>query len=359
MQWLLSLAVASVAAALKTDASIQTSVGFSAPLPPTVYRTGTALLQQWQVEALARREQTAVTAVQSQQKAIEAIATEQKNQNDQQTTFQSQLRQVEVKERQLEDLLQRQTEELQVAQAEKRKAEVMLQEQSQAFLRARSLQVAVNNALEFGNDILRDQLLGAAVYFIFMMIMAKVYGMAFTYPYPKLHREPTVNRDHFTFSLFECCNWDPDAPSREAMRDRRIPCCSCCCGPIRWADTASSGKTKLVAFWPAAILAVAMNALAGVSFFITGFIFILIATLHRQQIRKVYGMPHGSCGNCTEDLCTWFWCSCCATMQEAMEIEYIDPPSKPWQQSMVESLMPSALQTSPSSSGRQERTACC
>ena len=114
MQWLLSLAVA---AALKTDASIQTSVpwdplgthwdplrpigngvehggtvffmkiacwrfmigslgaglpqpfssgtlllplwrvpsqvGFSAPLPPTVYRTGTALLQQWQVEALA------------------------------------------------------------------------------------------------------------------------------------------------------------------------------------------------------------------------------------------------------------------------------------------------------------------
>jgi len=265
MQWLLSLAVASVAAALKTDASIQTSVGFSAPLPPTVYRTGTALLQQWQVEALARREQTAVTAVQSQQKAIEAIATEQKNQNDQQTTFQSQLRQVEVKERQLEDLLQRQTEELQVAQAEKRKAEVMLQEQSQAFLRARSLQVAVNNALEFGNDILRDQLLGAAVYFIFMMIMAKVYGMAFTYPYPKLHREPTVNRDHFTFSLFECCNWDPDAPSREAMRDRRIPCCSCCCGPIRWADTASSGKTKLVAFWPAAILAVAMNALASPS----------------------------------------------------------------------------------------------
>ena len=49
----------------------------------------------------------------------------------------------------------------------------------------------------------------------------------------------------------------------------------------------------------------------------------------------------------------------CSKYQEAMEIEYIDPPSKPWQQSMVESLMPSALQTSPSSSGRQERTACC
>lgn len=210
--------------------------------------------------------------------------------------------------------------------------------------------------VDLGNDILRDQLLGAAVYFILMMIMAKVYGMAFTYPYPKLHKEPEVTREHFTFSLCECCNFDPDAPSREAMRDRRIPCCSCCCGPIRWADTASSSKTNLVSFWPAAILAVVMNALAGVSFYATGLIFILVATVHRQQIRKIYGMPHGTCPTCTEDFCTWFWCSCCATMQEAMEIEYIDPPSKPWQQTMVESLIPSALQTPTS---RQERNACC
>jgi hypothetical protein len=56
-----------------------------------------ALLNHWDYHwrSKARREQTAVTAVQSQQKAIEAIATEQKNQNDQQTTFQSQLRQVD------------------------------------------------------------------------------------------------------------------------------------------------------------------------------------------------------------------------------------------------------------------------
>ena len=32
---------------------VPSQVGFSATLPPTVYRTGTALLQQWQVEALA------------------------------------------------------------------------------------------------------------------------------------------------------------------------------------------------------------------------------------------------------------------------------------------------------------------
>lgn len=83
--------------------------------------------------------------------------------------------------------------------------------------------------------------------------------------YPELQRDlhlPNLPRSSkIPFQIEK--SQDPDAPSREAMRDRRIPCFSCCCGPIRWADTASSGKTKLVAFWPAAILAVAMNALAG------------------------------------------------------------------------------------------------
>jgi len=235
------------------------------------------------------------------------------------------------------------------------------------------------------------------LYFLIMMIMAKVYGMlgggfkdffyfyphlgkssqlffrcvgknpptrmAFTYPYPKLHTTPVVTREHFTFGLCECCNWDPEAPSREIMRDRRIPCCSCLCQPIRWADTASSSKTGFMSFWTAALLAVVMNALCSVSFFISAGIFIIVATIHRQQIRRIYGMPHGTCPSFTEDLCTWLWCSCCATMQEAMEIEYIDPPAKPWQQTMMESFIPSALQTHPSTptgtGNRQERTACC
>ena len=187
--------------------------------------------------------------------------------------------------------------------------------------------------------------------------------MAFTYPYPKLHTTPVVTREHFTFGLCECCNWDPAAPSREIMRDRRIPCCSCLCQPIRWADTASSSKTGFMSFWTAALLAVVMNALCSVSFFISAGIFIIVATIHRQQIRRIYGMPHGTCPSFTEDLCTWLWCSCCATMQEAMEIEYIDPPAKPWQQTMMESFIPSALQTHPSTptgtGNRQERTACC
>lgn len=166
-----------------------------------------------------------------------------------------------------------------------------------------------------------DQLLSGLVYFVLMMCMAFVYTKYFTYQYPKLKNELEVSREHFNFSLFECCNCDPEAPSREIMYDRRIPCFSCCCGPIRWADTASSSKTDFISFWPAVVLAVALNALAGVSFYGTALIFVIIATVHRQHIRKTYGLPYGNCSTCTEDLCTWTWCSCCATMQEAMEIQ--------------------------------------
>jgi len=348
-------AIFAIASGLKRD-EIQPTVGFSM-LPPA-YRGNVE-----QVEVLARKEETAVTALQSQQQALEALALQQKSQSVAQQEFHSQLSEVEAKERKLEGLVQRQSEELREAQAEKKKAEVMLQEQSEALLRARSWQIALSRAIEFGNDILRDQLVGAMLYFLIMMIMAKVYGMAFTYPYPKLHTTPVVTREHFTFGLCECCNWDPEAPSREIMRDRRIPCCSCLCQPIRWADTASSSKTGFMSFWTAALLAVVMNALCSVSFFISAGIFIIVATIHRQQIRRIYGMPHGTCPSFTEDLCTWLWCSCCATMQEAMEIEYIDPPAKPWQQTMMESFIPSALQTHPSTptgtGNRQERTACC
>lgn len=34
-----------------------------------------------------------------------------------------------------------------------------------------------NGPIQQGNDILRDQLVGAMLYFLIMMIMAKVYGM--------------------------------------------------------------------------------------------------------------------------------------------------------------------------------------
>eukprot|EP00434_Breviolum_minutum_P046721 symbB.v1.2.042784.t1/scaffold11050.1/size1398/1 len=58
----------------------------------------------------ARKEETAVTALQSQQQALEALALQQKSQSVAQQEFHSQLSEVEAKERKLEGLVQRQSE---------------------------------------------------------------------------------------------------------------------------------------------------------------------------------------------------------------------------------------------------------
>ncbi|CAJ1396755.1 unnamed protein product [Effrenium voratum] len=346
--------------------------GFSVDGPQRVFRaqSGTVFLESGQqVEALARKEQR---ALQSQQVALEALAKQQSQANQRQQTLQAQFHLVEAKEQRMEELVKEQSKELLVAQEDKIKAELALEEQATGVQSARTrlalsglaktgtqlLQLAAASAADLSKEILRDQLIGAAVYFSLIMIAAFIYVTFFTYQYPMLKNQPVVYGDHFTFSLFECCNWDRDAPSAEIMRDRRIPCCSCCCLPVRWADTASSSKTGFLPFWPGVILIALLNAFTGMSFYVTSLLFTILATLHRQKIRKTYGLPYGSCSTCTEDFCTWTWCSCCATMQEAMEIQYIDPVQnkRPWQQTM-DSLLPGSGATS--SGVRQQNSACC
>jgi len=147
------------------------------------------------------------------------------------------------------------------------------------------------------------------------------------------------------------------------MRDMCIPCFSCLCSPVRWADTASSAKINCMPFWTGVILVTFLNALTAASFYITALMYMFMAANHRQLIRRIYGMPHGTWRTYTEDCCTWMWCSCCATMQEAMEIQYVDPVNKPWQQSMVDSVVPAAFQTEKEPEGgsveRRQNTTCC
>ncbi|CAJ1449704.1 unnamed protein product [Effrenium voratum] len=305
MKALLWAALWGTAAAVQQAQSepVKTLAGFSVDGPQRVFRaqSGTVFLESGQqVEALARKEQR---ALQSQQVALEALAKQQSQANQRQQTLQAQFHLVEAKEQRMEELVKEQSKELLVAQEDKIKAELALEEQATGVQSARTrlalsglaktgtqlLQLAAASAADLSKEILRDQLIGAAVYFSLIMIAAFIYVTFFTYQYPMLKNQPVVYGDHFTFSLFECCNWDRDAPSAEIMRDRRIPCCSCCCLPVRWADTASSSKTGFLPFWPGVILIALLNAFTGMSFYVTSLLFTILATLHRQKIRKSPG----------------------------------------------------------------------
>lgn len=160
-----------------------------------------------------------------------------------------------------------------------------------------------------------ETLVAGAGYVLFMMIAAYLYGVCFTYAYPELRLQPArVSRDDFTFSLVDGCRCDPDW---------RICCCSWFCAPIRWADTAGSPKIRFLHFWQALILFTVLQVLTGLT---VVFCLLLLAmcVVSRQRIRQVYGLPSGNCETCTKDCLVWLFCTPCAIMQEALQIEFID-----------------------------------
>jgi len=162
-----------------------------------------------------------------------------------------------------------------------------------------------------------EQLLAGLVYVTFLLIVGQLYGRHCTYEYPALFRRPEVSGGTFSFGLFDGFNLDPDW---------RICLFSCCCQPVRWADTASNLRIRFVHFWPGIVIFGSLCALSGLTWGVTALVLLLVVVQNRQRIREVYGLPHGSFETVCLDCMAWSFCGPCATMQEAMEVEFVDPP---------------------------------
>eukprot|EP00931_Biecheleriopsis_adriatica_P049627 TRINITY_DN2870_c0_g2_i1.p1 TRINITY_DN2870_c0_g2~~TRINITY_DN2870_c0_g2_i1.p1 ORF type:complete len:391 (-),score=88.76 TRINITY_DN2870_c0_g2_i1:17-1189(-) len=346
---------------------VQTSEGFS--LQDSSSATLAREAKQREIEILAEKDQAAIN---SQQQVLEVLVEEQKKTGRQAVQLQAEAKTMEADERQMEGLVQQQSRAILQAKAGKLRTETLLQEQSLALLRARGAAAStdlaksaastsfslVSSATAFLHttsthvltlasctaqlafdafeDVWEKQLIGSVVYVVIVLIAAFIYSSQFKYEYPRLKAEPEATRQGFVFSLFECLQCGPETPASAMWRDGRILVCSCCCMPVRWADTASSSKVKFMPFWNAVVVVAILTALSGASFFVTGIVFAIFAAVHRQKIRRRYGMPNGTCETYSLDICTWMFCPCCATMQEAMEVEYVSPPNRPWQHSMAD-----------------------
>lgn len=162
-----------------------------------------------------------------------------------------------------------------------------------------------------------EWLVFSSVYMLLVAIAATIYGNYFTYPYVEYQADDQpAFMGEFSFGLFDGLRCEPDW---------RICFFSCCCLPVRWADTMSSKKVRYMKFWPALIAIVLLQATISVSFGIAGIMLMILLVNGRQRIREIYGMPYGSCSTLMTDWAVWLFCSPCAAMQEAMEIELIDP----------------------------------
>lgn len=113
-------------------------------------------------------------------------------------------------------------------------------------------------------------------------------------------------QDTFEYPLFQCFN----EPSLCLL--------SCCCAPVRWADTMDmAGLMSFVAGVAAFLVLYGLDfvSLPG------SFILACLCAFKRQKLRERFSITSCTCGTILEDFCTYLWCGPCAIVQEARQIE--------------------------------------
>lgn len=149
--------------------------------------------------------------------------------------------------------------------------------------------------------------------FIYLQLIEKSVG-------PMLP-ESMIRTDEFQYGAFEC---------GDLGLDWYICLCSWCCEWVRWADTASHPQIDFLAFWPALFITSLLAATATITYGITVPILLLIVVFCRQRIRIAHGLPSGTFSVLAWDCCLWICCPCCAIVQEARQIEYVESRLVPY-----------------------------
>jgi Cys-rich protein (TIGR01571 family) len=178
----------------------------------------------------------------------------------------------------------------------------------------------LDKEIELEKLSIAQKLASGLIWIVFAIISGWIYGYVFTYEYPALKNPAAAEPELVGFrnGLFTGFRCDPDW---------RICLCSLICMHARWADTVSSLKVSFMEFWYALLLfSVTMCApFAVASYGATIVLWLVVVVKARQKIRQVYNMPNGTCGSYISDCCVWLVCPWCAAMQEALEVEFVEP----------------------------------
>jgi len=258
---------------------------------------GTSSVQtsESRVESLLNAEQTALL---SQEQALEQIAAQQAS-----------LAQAQAALKEREAKVEAEIEEKLTLEATS-----FSQVSTSSFNRA-GVQAKMEQLRKTFEKNFTQQLISDGIYMIGILCFGWFYGAYLTYEYPPLRKEPAVTRNGFSFGLADGCSCDPDS---------RICMASFFCLPVRWADTASSPKVDFIKFWAGLFLFAILYASVSITYGVTYIFVVALAMANRQRIRTRYGMPQ-TFSAIAKDLLSWLFCAPCAAMQEAMEVEFVDP----------------------------------
>lgn len=181
-----------------------------------------------------------------------------------------------------------------------------LYDKQQALQEEPSKSIPVSRFLEYA--------IGAITDIILVVVVAYLYK---TYSAGNLEQPTEKAAETWAYSLFGCFS--------DIGQDWKLLLMSCCCGSIRWADTVSNMNVKVFAFWPALALVLFFAVVLGP---ITGglscLVLLGIAIYSRQKIRTAYGFETGGV-TYVADCLSYFFCGCCALVQEARQVERVVP----------------------------------
>lgn len=94
---------------------------------------------------------------------------------------------------------------------------------------------------------------------------------------------------------------------------------TCCCGTVRWADTMR--MAHLLPFWGAFSLLCFFDVAGLLGMGASGLFMLMILVYFRQQIRKMFNIQPWTCRTVCVDCLSYMFCSLCAMVQEARQLE--------------------------------------
>jgi len=170
---------------------------------------------------------------------------------------------------------------------------------------------------EQNNKAFWERMTGVFCYIIQIFIVAILYIQFCKQKVTPKLPEAQVRTDEFQFGVFDASDF---------ARDCQMCVCACCCPWIRWAETASKEHIRFLAFFPGLFITALLASSGSITFGASMLILVLIVVICRQRIREAYGLPSGSCGILLSDCVLWICCPCCAIVQEARQVEYVEVP---------------------------------
>jgi len=166
----------------------------------------------------------------------------------------------------------------------------------------------------------KGYILGGVLLQIFLLILcAALYRACKRQDDMETKTRPWKGQD-FTYPLCAC----------NFAEDWGICLMSLCCPLIRWADTISAEQVQLLPFWAAVFLVIGLYVVIFlISMYIIGLewailfdlVLIVLGVHYRQKLRLHFGHDPYTASTMCQDCLIWCFCTCCAVVQEAREVE--------------------------------------